>query len=423
MDTGLGARPQPDEGRPLPDMNVARRAAGRPAWFIDNADFWRLWFVGLVVFVVRWVETVAVGVFVYQHTGSAFIVAMMTMLRLLPMGLFGAFLGAIAERMERRTTLIIVVASMVITSLALAVLAHLHLLAVWHLAVASFINGLGWATDNPVRRVMIGEAVGAARMGAAMSIDVGANNASRMVGPTIGGLLLAGVGIDGVFTLSVVLYAVAVVAACRVRYRNYFPTTTTESVLARIAEGLRLVRGDRRLIGTLTVTVIYNVFGWPFTSMVPVIGQDRLLLGPEGIGILASMDGIGAFAGAVLMAMYLRPNHYRRAYVGGVTLYMVMLVVFALVPDPLIAGSALLFTGLGGAAFSIMQATLVYLSSPPEMRSRMLGVLSVCIGIGPVGFVALGALADAIGAPWATAASGLTGLLVLLLTRRLWGAI
>src|SRR5215472_9468486 len=398
-------------------------AARRPAWLIDSPDFWRLWFVGLVVFSVRWVETVAVGVFVYRDTGSAFIVAMMTMLRLLPMGLFGAFLGAVAEKMERRTTLIIVVCGMVATSLVLATLAHLHLLAIWHLAVASFINGVGWATDNPVRRVMIGEAVGAAQMSKAMSIDVGANNASRMVGPTIGGLLLASVGIDGVFTLSVVLYAVAVVAACCVRYRNTFPPTTAESVLARIAEGLRLVRNDRRLIGILTVTVIYNVFGWPFTSMVPVIGQDRLLLGPEGIGILASMDGIGAFAGAVLMAMFCRPAYYRRAYVGGVALYMVMLTLFALVPLPAVAGSALLFTGLGGAGFSIMQATLVYLSSPPEMRSRMLGVLSVCIGIGPIGFIALGWLADLIGAPWATAASGITGLLMMLLARPLWRAI
>jgi MFS family permease len=399
------------------------RPAGRKAWLIDSDDFWRLWFVGLVVFVVRWVETVAVGVFVYQQTGSAFSVAMMTMLRLLPMGLFGAFIGAIAERVERRITLIVVVASMVATSLTLAVLAHLQLLAVWHLGVASFINGIGWATDNPVRRVMIGEAVGAAQMSTAMSVDVGANNASRMVGPMIGGLLLASVGIDGVFTLSVVLYAVAVVAACRVRYRNSFPLTTKESVLTRIAEGLRLVRSDRRLIGTLTVTMIYNVFGWPFTSMVPVIGQDRLLLGPEGIGILASMDGIGAFAGAVLMAMFCRPAFYRRAYVGGVALYMVMLTVFALIPVPAIAGTALLFTGLGGAGFSIMQATLVYLAAPPEMRSRMLGVLSVCIGVGPVGFIALGWLADAIGAPWATAATGLAGLLMMLLTRPLWRAI
>jgi hypothetical protein len=67
-----------------------------------------------------------------------------------------------------------------------------------------------------------------------------------------------------------------------VRYRNAFPPTSSETVIARIAEGLGFVRRDRRLIGTLTITVIYNVFGWPFTSMVPVIGQDQLLLGPEG---------------------------------------------------------------------------------------------------------------------------------------------
>jgi MFS family permease len=405
------------------ETSAARPAASRPVWLIDNADFWRLWFVGLVVFSVRWVETIAVGVFVYQQTGSAFIVAMMTMLRLLPMGLFGAFLGAIAERWERRTALILVVVVMLVNALVLATLAHLHMLAVWHLAVTSFVNGVGWATDNPVRRVMIGEVVGSTRIGAAMSIDVGANNASRMVGPMVGGLLLAGVGIEGVFLLSVALYAVSVVAALRVRYRNTYPPTSSDSVLARIAEGLALVRRDRRLIGTLTITVVYNVFGWPFTSMVPVIGQDQLLLGPEGIGLLASLDGIGAFAGAVLMAMFCPPRFYRHAYVGGVTLYMVMLIVFALVPEPLVAGSALLFTGFGGAGFSIMQATLVYLASPPEMRSRMLGVLSVCIGIGPIGFVALGWLADAIGAPWATAASGLTGLLMLLLTRPLWRSI
>jgi MFS family permease len=420
---GRGVKPRPHEGRPLHETSVARRAAGRPVWLIDNADFWRLWFVGLVVFSVRWVETVAVGVFVYQRTGSAFIVAMMTMLRLLPMGLFGAFLGAIAERMERRTTLVLVVAVMLVNALVLATLAHLQMLEVWHLGVTSFVNGVGWATDNPVRRVMIGEAVGSARMGVAMSIDVGANNASRMVGPAVGGLLLAGVGIEGVFALSVVLYAVSVVAALRVRYRNSFPPTSSDSVLARIAEGLSLARRDKRLIGTLTVTVIYNVFGWPFTSMVPVIGQDQLGLGPEGIGVLASMDGIGAFVGAVLMAMFCRPHFFRQAYVGGVTIYLVMLIAFALVPMPLIAGSALVFTGLSGAAFSIMQATLVYLSAPPEMRSRILGVLSVCIGTGPVGFIALGMLADAIGAPWATAASGITGLLALLLTRRLWRVI
>jgi MFS family permease len=388
----------------------------------SEPDFWRLWFVGLVVFTVRWLETVAVGVVVYQRTGSAFLVAMMTMLRLLPMGLFGAFLGALAERFDRRSTLIGVVLLMGATSATLAVLAWTGTLQVWHLALASFVNGCGWATDNPVRRMMMGEVVGRDHMGTAMSVDVGANNASRMVGPTVGGLLLASIGIEGAFLLSVVLYIGAAYAAVTIRSR-IAPATGSGAVLARISEGLRIVRGDQRLIGTLTVTIIYNVFAWPFTSMIPVIGRDRLLLGPEGVGILASMDGIGAFFGALLLALFLTPPWYGRAYVGGVIVYMVMLIVFATVTNPAIAGAALLLTGLGGAGFSTMQATIVYLAAPPEMRSRILGVLSVCIGTGPIGFVWLGWLADAIGAHYATAVTGVMGLLALAMTWRLWRAI
>jgi predicted MFS family arabinose efflux permease len=209
----------------------------------------------------------------------------------------------------------------------------------------------------------------------------------------------------------------------RVRYRNAALPIGTGAVLSRMRDGFALVRNDKRLRGTLLVTIIFNVFGWPFTSMVPVIGHDRLGLDPSGVGLLASMDGIGAFCGAVLAAMFLRPAWYGRVYVGGVTLYLVMLTVFGLVPIPLIAGSALLFTGLGGAGFSIMQATLVYLAAPPDMRSRLLGVLSLCIGVGPVGFVGLGLLADAIGAHWATAATGIAGLAVLALTRPWWRGI
>jgi MFS family permease len=385
-------------------------------------DFWRLWFVGLVVFTVRWLETVAVGVVVYQRTGSAFVVAMMTMLRLLPMGLFGVFLGALAERFDRRRTLIGVVVLMGATSATLAWLAWTGRLEVWHLALASFVNGCGWATDNPVRRVMMGEVVGREHMGTAMSLDVGANNASRMVGPSVGGFLLATIGIEGAFLLSVLMYLGAVAAAVTVRSRIH-RAAGSSAMLARIAEGLAIVRGDKRLIGTLIVTIIFNVFAWPFTSMIPVIGRDRLLLGPEGVGILASLDGVGAFFGAMLLALWLTPRWYGRAYVGGVIVYMIMLIVFAVVTAPALAGAALLLTGIGGAGFSTMQATLVYLAAPPDMRSRILGVLSVCIGTGPIGFVWLGWLADTIGAHNATAVTGAVGLLALAVTWRLWRTI
>ena len=386
---------------------------------IEAPDFWRLWYVGLIVATVRWLETIVVGIVVYQRTESAFLVSMMTMLRLLPMGLFGVFLGALAERFDRGRTLFMVVLLMSVTSAVLAVLDRIGQLEIWHLAVASFINGCGWSTDNPVRRVMMGEVVGREKVGTAMSLDVGASNATRMIGPALGGFLLAGTGIQGAFILSILMYCTALWAIMTIRSR--IPRAAgSGAVLARIGEGLSLVRGDKRLIGVLVVTVIYNLFAWPFTSMIPVIGRDRLHLGPEGVGLLATMDGIGAFAGAMLLALWLTPRWYGRAYIGGVICYLITVVMFALVQSPALAAAALLLTGLGGAGFGTMQATLVYLAAPPEMRSRILGVLTVCIGTGPIGFVWLGWLADHVGAHNATAVTGVLGLLAMAATWRWW---
>jgi MFS family permease len=402
-------------------LTVSPAASRR--WLLGELDFRRLWLVGLVVFSVRWLEMLAVAVFAYQRTGSPFIVALLTMLRMLPMAMFGALIGAAAERVERRKALALVVSLMLLCSIALALLAWSEALEIWHLALASFISGLTWTTDNPVRRTMIGEVVGPERMSAAMSIDVGANNASRMLGPTVGGIVLATFGIGGAFAVSVAGYLVALVVALQVRHRNIAAPSTAASILERMIEGLLLVRRDRRLSGTMVITVIYNTFGWPFTSMIPVIGQDNLGLGAVGIGVLASMDGVGAFCGAIAIALFAKPPHFARLYIGGVTIYLLMLPVFALSPHPVLAGSVLLLTGLANAGFSIMQATLVYLAAPPEMRGRVFGVLSVCIGIGMIGFLHLGWLAGMIGATWAIVIIGVEGLAAMLLTSRWWRAI
>ncbi|HJS84568.1 MAG TPA: MFS transporter [Acetobacteraceae bacterium] len=403
--------------------SFAARLARGPAWAFAGADFWRLWYAGLTVFMVRWMETLAMAVFVYQRTGSAFLVAMTQMLRLLPMGLFGAFLGVAADRVQRRTALAIVTLMMAASSGALAALAWGGRLAVWQIMLACFVNGVGWAADNPVRRVAIGEVVGAERMGTAMSLDVAANNGSRMLGPTLGGLMLAVIGIAGVFTISVLLYATSMAATLTLRYRNKYAVSGRIAVLARIAEGLAVVRQDKRLMGTLVVTIIYNVFAWPFTSMVPVIAQGSLHLNDASTGLLQSMDGVGAFLGAILIGLVVRRPHYRTAYIGGVLAYLVMIIVFALLARPLPAGAALLAEGLGGSGFSIMQATLVYLFAPAEMRSRMLGVLSVCIGAGPIGFINIGLLADWLGAPTATVVTGIEGLAAMALAFPLWRRI
>jgi MFS family permease len=291
---------------------------------------------------------------------------------------------------------------------------------VWHLAVAAFINGVGWAADNPVRRAMIGAVVGPARMGAAMSIDVGTSNASRMLGPTLGGVLLALLGLDGTFVLATLLYLPALIAAMLLPTTPRVTASRPAPVLARIAEGLAAVRADPRLSGTLMITLIFNLFGWPFTSMIPVIGKDQLALGPEGVGVLASMDGVGALVGAVLITVFIGPALYRRCYVGGLTMYLCMVITFAMTPHPWLAGLALILVGIGGSGFGIMQPTLIYLAAPAELRSRVLGLLSVCIGMGPIGFIGLGIAAELLGAPIATALMAGCGLVALAVTHRYW---
>jgi hypothetical protein len=170
----------------------------------------------------------------------------------------------------------------------------------------------------------------------------------------------------------------------------------------------------------LTITVIYNVFGWPFTSMIPVIGQDSLHLDASGIGLLASMDGIGAFISAAAIALLARPRHFTTLYVGAVLSYMTLIIGVAQAPTALLAGAALLSTGLANSGFSVMQATLIYLAAPAAMRSRLYGVLSLCIGSGLVGFVNIGLMAEWVGAPWATTISGIEGLVAMALTWRWW---
>ena len=389
----------------------------------SNADYRRLWFLGLAISVVRWLEMLALALFAYQLTASAFVVVMLTMLRLLPMGLFGAFLGAAAERFDRRRALILVISTQIAVTLMLAILATFEAIEIWHLAVASFVNGIGWASDHPVRRMMIGDALGAERIAAGLSIDTATNNACRVAGPVLGGVLLAEFGLTSVFWFSLALYAPALAAAVNIRMRRQTPASEPSPFVASLREGLAWLRRDRKLIGVLAMTVLFNVFGWPATSMVPVIGTDYLGLGPKGVGVLAACDGIGGLLGALVIAGYARPAWYGRLYIGGVGLYLVSMVLFATAPEIPVAAVALALSGLFGAAFAAMQATLVYRASPVEMRARLLGVVSVCIGTAPIGFLYLGFLSEMFTPRTATVALASQGIVLMLVTQRYWRGV
>jgi MFS family permease len=386
-------------------------------------DFRRLWTVGVLLYVVRWLEMLAVGVYAYQLTGSASLVATLTLVRLIPMALLGVPLGAIADRIDRRRALVFTIAVSLATAVAVAAVAAAGHLAMGHLVAASFVGGIGWAADNPVRRAMIGLAVGNARVATAMSLDAASNHGSRVVGPIAGGAVLASTGIVGALIACAALYALALVAARRVGAREPAAMAETPAFLAGARETLAVARADPRIVGALLVTVIWNLWGWPLFSMIPVVAKDRLGLGPEGTGALAALDGLGAMLGALVVGALARPANHRAIYVGGVALHLALTPVFVLATWAPLGGAALFGMGVGQAMFGVTQATIVYSAAPAHMRSRMLGLLTMAIGTAPIGVGHLGWLADALGVHVAGTIVAAEGALALWLARRWWRAI
>jgi MFS family permease len=361
-----------------------------------------------------------IAVVVFQLTGSALLVATMTLLRVAPMGLFGALIGVLADRLPRRGALIGILAMQAGAVGAMGISGLLGLLDVWQVAIGCVIGGLGWATDNPVRRMLIGEAVGAARMGPAMSLDVMANNASRVAGPALGGTLLAALGPGEAFGLAFLCYIAAIALSVGIGVGAAPAAARGAPLLGQLREGFALALGHPPLRGVIVVTVLFNLFAWPATSMVPVIAQEAFGLDPGGVGVLASMDGLGALLGAALIGVLGRPERYGWIYVGGTALYLGAMAAFALAPGAVAAGVLLVVVGIGGAGFATMQATLTYLVAPEALRGRTFGVLSTAIGTGLLGFLQIGLLAEWMGAAAATVLVGGQGLFAMMLTFPLW---
>ena len=219
-------------------------------------------------------------------------------------------------------------------------------------------------------------------MGNAAAIDSATLHLTRLVGPLAGGALFGALGLTGVYLLSTALYAVALVNVATLERGARRPVATGRSWLHSLREGFAHVRGHRIIAGTLAVTVILNFFGFPFISMIPVIGEGRLHLGPAAIGVLMSMDGLGALVGASLIALVVRPALYIRIYAGGAAMLLATMPVFALsVHFPLSLG-IMFVAGLGISGFAAMQSTILLSHTPSDRRPLLMGVLTLCIGAG-----------------------------------------
>ena len=386
----------------------------------------RLWLIGLLSMGSRWLELLVVGIFAVETTGSPVLVALLVILRMLPLAVFGSIVGTFADRVSPRILLYSSLGLAALVSLAVLALALSGIAAYWHIALATFLSGVVWTTDMPVRRRMIGDVAGAERIAAGMSLDSATSNAMRLIGPLFGGLLYQWLGLGGAFGLAAALYALCLMLTPGLP-KAFASGAGQRSarLLGDLREGFRFLAHEPEIRRILYVTVIFNIWGFPFVSMIPVIGTENLGLNAAAIGGLAALEGGGAFTGALLIAAIgVRPGAYRRFYFFGTASYSALAFVASWMTETAPMAIVIFFVGLGAAGFSTMQTVLIYGMAPPEMRGRMLGILSLTIGAGVIGFTNIGLMGELFGGANAVrivAAEGLVAALLLGLNwPRLW---
>ncbi len=386
-----------------------------------NRDFLLLFSIGALQSAVRWLELLAFGVYVFDLTNSAVIVTMVTLAKFAPLALFGVPAGVLPATFPSRSLYLYGLILMILTNILGLVLVWSGSLSVLQILLISFTGGLFWVLDFPVRRALIGDAVSQSELGQTMAIDTIANNGTRMIGPVAGGALLQVIGLKGTFAVAIGAYILCFLLTLQLKVgRQLIESRQSEAILTGVANGIKLVRKQTLLLAVLLVTVAYNLFGFPVLSLIPVIGRDVLDLSPIQVGILASMEGAGAMAGSVMMFKLAVTENYRKLYSGGLLIFLVAIILYALSQQSIVIGCLLFIAGAGSAAFAAMQTTLLILNASREYRSRLFGLLSLSIGAGFFGFIFLGMLVYLTGAQTATFLSGIFGIVALILIVYRW---
>ncbi len=392
--------------------------AARTSLFRDGA-YLRVWLVGGLTGVVRWLELLAFALYAIDATGSPVLVGLLALLRFLPLALFGVFIGALGDMLDAKRLLCIAVGLVIVVNAGLFILFVWGQPAYWHVALAAFLSGVFWACDFPLRRRMIGDLVPTNRVAEAMSLDNLTSNGTRMIGPLLGGVIYQSIGVSGVFLLGAVLYAASWVLAYGTVYASE-SRDISGSRLLRPLKGVMLALkhawGDSDLLRIMGVTVIFNIWGFPFLAMIPVIGRQDLALSDGWIGAITALEGTFAVVGALIVARTARPEQFRAFYYFGCFAHLGAVFFIGVAPGVTGMVIGMIAAGLFIACFASMQATLVYTTAPVEMRGRYLGLLTISIGTGLIGFVNVGVTAEFFGAAnalWILALEGTVPLAIL----------
>ena len=398
---------------------------------LQNRDFRAIWYVGSLRELSRRMELLVLSWLILQATQSPFQLALVLVFNNLPRPALSLFTGFIADRLNRWR--ILMASQCINTSVAVALLALMSTdsIAAWHVYAAVFVQGATKSLEDPSRRTAILDIVGERRLVNALSLDTISNTSGKMLGPLLGGVMIDAsgrllapwlgflppdnLGFVGAGGLIVLIHLVDLGLMTRVRIPQVERPSRVEPIWRSLGEGIRYALGTPLLWGMLYVTIIMNALAFPLQQFIPDIGANNLGVGATLVGLLVAAEGIGQLIGAGAMSLTRNLERHGLVFLIGSTGVLVMAILFVWTPWYMLALVVLVIGGVGQAGFGTMQSTITMLSAPQAMRGRMVGLMSVCIGIGtPLGTLEIGLVATAFTTALAISVNAFAGLLLLL---------
>ncbi len=387
---------------------------------LASPTYVRLWTIGGCVNAMRWFELLAAALFTFDTTHSGLDVAVVSAARTMPMLVLGAFAGLASDMVDRKRMLVIGQFVTCAGSATIAILGALGCARPWHVASAGLLVGTVWSTEMSTRRRMVGESVTRALVPRALAFDTLTNSAARMAGPIAAGMLYQFGGIACAFALSSAVYLLAAILAVGLQHRQQRRRLVLRRVPRELADGFVYARGHAVVSGVLLVTIAMNMLGFSYSALIAPIGQLGFMVSPALIGIMAASESFGAFLGGLWLAGGNPPANGRYMMVGGALIFFGCVALMPVMPVFPLACLMLVVGGAGSAAFASLQATLIVLHAPGAIRARLMGLLTVCIGTGPLGILLVGALATMLGPLQAVDVIEVTGLLAVVFAGIVW---
>ena len=392
----------------------------------QDSNFRTMWYAGALVELTRRLEQFVLSWYVLVATDSPFQLGLVLVFMNAPRPFLAPFSGIIAERVNRHHILLAAQGVNGLVALAILLLSVVGVVQPWHIFLAIFLQGAARAIEDPSRRTAIFDIVGQRRVINAMSLETINNTTGKLLGPVLGGALLSLTGLPGAYGFVLVAHVLALGMLFTVKIPR-FPgaaspaassisgRTGNDSIWQSLKMAVRYALHSPVLVGLLYITIIMNALGFPIQQFVPVIGKEYLGKGPVLVGLLVASEGFGQLIGALSLASVRNVMHPGRIFVAGSVGLLITAMLFVWSPWYALTFVLLTIGGTGQAGFSAMQSSVTMLSSPPEMRGRMMGVLSICIGAGiPLGALEIGAVASAFHTQWAISINALAGLLLIL---------